>query len=556
MASSIQRISHVAKVLHRHKLGGVLFRFGLAGYLPTLKRITARTKLPPDLPQHVRQAMEELGGAYLKLGQLLSIRPDLVPKEYTKEFSKLLDNVEPEPYTTIIETIEREFGKPAHHFFSHIDPVPLGSASIAQVHKARLKNGTAVVIKVQRPHIKEQFAADIDILRILARRMHGKLGPINPLHIIDEFEIYTRRELDFTQEAQYIDTLKAALSRHKKIRIPGVYWTHTTKRILTMDYLNGTKLSDITRLKTNKDTAKLLIDTIMTQIFELGIFHADLHPGNILLMPNGSLGLLDFGIVGKIDDATRMLGAELYLALINNDPQHIANILLEYGTPSSTTHVDLFASDVKRIVRDWYDSPNDDRRPTHLLHELFELCYVHNIALPRDTVLLGKALITAEATARYLDPQFNFVSYAKPKIVKYLKKKNTPKKLLDRFATRSQQVASALSQLPAHTLDMVDQMRSGDFAISLKDDQFRHVGADINLSSNRLSYSMISAALIIASGFMINSGPKIATYSIISLLCLLGASLFVVALFVSIVREHQSEHDFHIEQAGQKMQKV
>ncbi len=539
---NIQRITHVIRVLAKHGLGGVLSKYGFAWYLPIFKR--REGELPPDLPVRIRKAMEELGGAYIKLGQLLSIRPDLVPQEYCDEFAKLLDEVPPEKISTVEQVIIQEFKRPINNIFSHIDPRPLGSASVAQVHKARLKTGKAVAVKVQRPDIAKKFSADIAIIRYIGKKLQKHLqNNINIAQIIDEFERYTKKELNFTIEANHIEEIRAEL-KTKQVVVPKVFWSYTTEKVLTMEYLDGAKLSEV-RITDRPHMARAIVDAFEEQVFQNGTFHADIHPGNILLLKNGKIGLLDFGIVGHLDARTRKLGLELYVAILERNPERIAEILLKYGTPTSRTNTDAFTLAVNKLVDEWWEENPEKRRITHLMHQLFILSAKHHIRLPSDTILLGKGMITVEATARQIDPKFNFVEYSQPKIQQLLKQQRTPTKLIERFTTRSRAFAKAISELPSKTLEAVDRLEKRGLSIDLKDSQFRHLGKDINLSSNRLSYSMISAALILSAALMIDIGPKIGAYSAISIISLFAATIFAFALFISVAREHKPKYDPH-----------
>jgi ubiquinone biosynthesis protein len=538
----VSRITTVIKVLAKHGLGGILSKYGFAWYLPIFQRGTGT--LPEDLPRRIRLSMEELGGAYIKLGQLLSVRPDLIPQKYCDEFSKLQDEVPPEPLAVVEKTIEQEFGKPWRTYFMHIDPKPLGSASVAQVHKARLRNGKAVAIKVQRQNIKQKFAADIHIIRYIGQKLQKHLqNTVNIIQITDEFERYTKKELDFTVEAGHIDEICSG-AKSNGVVIPKVFWAYTAEKILTMEYLDGIKLSEMKRAD-KPHAAKVLVDAFIEQIFACGTFHADLHPGNILLLRNGKIGMLDFGIVGHLDARTRKLGLELYMALLNRDPREIAEVLLKYGAPTSKTKIDSFIQDATELVNSWWESNPEKRKVSHLLHQLFVLCARHYIRMPVDTILLGKGMMTVEATAHYLDPHFNFVEYSQPRIIHLLKKQHAAKKTLISFAQRARSFAAAMSEIPSKTLDTIDRLREQGVTVSLKDTQFRHIGKDLNLSSNRLSYAMIAAACILAGSLMINVGPKLADYSLISLLSLTIASVFIIILFVSINREHKAAYDLH-----------
>ena len=330
MNPELSRLKEVVNTLSKKGLNTYIIRYGFAQYLPFFNR---KTQLVPfDLAQKLRETMEELGGAYIKLGQMLSLRPDLIPAAYCDEFGKLLDNVPAESIDTVKQIVEKAFNHPVKDIFSHIDPRPLGSASIAQVHKARLKNGNAVAIKVQRPGAEEQFKSDISIMKHLALKISKHFqNHVNPLIIVEEFERYTQEELNFETEAEHIEQMLTLAPRH--ITIPKVYSEYTNKTVLTMQYLDGAKVIDLSSAK-KKQVLNVLVPALISQVFEQGVFHADLHPGNILLLDNGNVGLLDFGIVGSIDDSTRKRGLDLYLAILSRDTRTITEILLTYGTPS------------------------------------------------------------------------------------------------------------------------------------------------------------------------------------------------------------------------------
>ncbi|MBI4146091.1 AarF/ABC1/UbiB kinase family protein [Candidatus Woesearchaeota archaeon] len=539
MNENLNRVKQVIRTLEKHGLAGALVRAGFAHYLPFLSRL--KRGIPPNIPELMRKAMEELGGAYIKLGQMLSLRSDLIPQEYCDEFAKLLDEVPPESLETVKTVIEQEFKKPFQALYSHMDHKPLGSASVAQVHKARLKNGQPVAVKVQRPEVARQFTADIAILRIIAMRLEKHLPELRPTLILNEFEHYTKQELDFTTEARHVEEVRKSITTNDVV-VPKVFETHTTKRVLTLQYLDGIKLNELSE-KQKPHAAQVLIDSLLEQVFTTGVFHADLHPGNILILKNGKIGLLDFGIVGHIDSKTRKLGMQLYLAIVQRDSQGITDTLLTYGTPSSTTDVDAFKARVEGLLDEWWEHQNN--RVTHLMHQLFILSTKHHLMLPRDTVLLGKALVTAEATARQLDSEFNYITQTQPTITKLLRKQRTPTKLIERFSKRAKLFFDATAELPVKTLAAVESIRQGRLSVMLKDSQFRHIGKDINRSSNRVSFALIAAALIMAGALMIDFGPKIGTYSVVSMVSYIFASLFVLLLLVSINREHHPKHDLH-----------
>lgn len=529
----LSRVKEVMHVLSKYGLGSVLCEYGFSYYVPFFKRF--QKPMPEDVPKRLCEALEELGGAYIKLGQMLSLRPDLIPPSFCKEFSKLLDQVPAQSIDEIRLAIEHEFKKPIKVIFKNVDPRPLGSASIAQVHKARLPNGKAAAVKIQRPHIAEQFKEDIALMYSVAQKLQKHMTNIKPVLIVQEFERYTKRELDFMTEGQNIEDMRKG--KPKNVVIPEVVWSHTTDKIITMEYLDGTKVSELKLPQ--RHLAQVLIDAFIEQTFKAGVFHADLHAGNILLLPKDRLGLLDFGIVGHIDDRAKQLGLELYQAILKRKSVEIAEVLLEYGTPSKNTDAVEFTNAVDSLVQNWWSG---EKRVTHLMHELFTLSAEHQIALPYDTMLLGKGMITVEATAKLLDPEFNFVKQSQKKLQDLLKEKRKPKQVLDMFMIQSAKFARDLSALPGKAIATIEKIEQGKVNIGLKDDQFRHLGADINHSSNRVSYALVCAALILASSVMLKTGPEINGYSIISTASLILAAFFLFALLGSIAHE---KHDLH-----------
>lgn len=531
----LKRATQVVRVLHKHGLGVVLRKAGLSWHLNILDRHRMTSQLPPDLPERLRLVMEELGGAYVKLGQLLSIRPDLVPPEYCEEFSKLQDNIKPESFEAIEEAIKQELRRPINKVFTHIDKRPLGSASIAQVHKARLKSGKAVVVKVQRPNVKELFSEDMDILRYLAVKIDPHIPGVNLTQIVEEFQNYTNKELNFHNEEHNIELLKEAEKETPEVVIPKAYPAYTTRKLLVMDYLDGVKISTIKDKKTRTEIAKKLVDANLTHVFETGIFHADLHPGNILYLRNHKIGLLDYGIVGTVTKDTIDLGIRLYVAVTSKDSERVSDLILKYGTATKETDLTQFKTDIGYEIAQW--GPHE--KITQLLYKLFLLCGKHGVVLPKDTVLLGKSLVTAEGTARGLDPEFDFITYGHSKLKEILKKKRTPKKLVEEFVERSKEISETIASLPKESLELIRTIKRGKAVIEIDDTKFRHLGHDMSASSNRISYALIAASSILAGSQLHNVPPFLRGYSLPVLVMYLLATTFIILLVLSIFKEER-----------------
>jgi len=302
---AFNRISHVAKVLAEEGMGYLVDRLELRHHLPWKHRITqTRFHKVATKPERVRHVVERLGASYIKLGQLLSVRPDLVPNEFAEEFTKLQDEVPPMQFATVKQVVEEELKKPLNSIFRSFDKKPLGSASVAQVHRAILKSGEHVVVKVQRPSIAQRFAEDIEVMRFLAHKLerHNRMD-FSPLDIVDEFEFYTKQELDFMLEADHIQKFEKQFTHNKRVKIPHCYQDYSTHNILVMEEIHGRKLSTMIRSKKTHIPNLInqnILELSLKQFFRMDLFHADLHPGNVMVLRDGRIALLDFGITGKM----------------------------------------------------------------------------------------------------------------------------------------------------------------------------------------------------------------------------------------------------------------
>ncbi|MBI4919179.1 AarF/ABC1/UbiB kinase family protein [archaeon] len=539
----IKRITQVVRTLLKHGFGRIIYDHGLKRYLPFHKQPFVYKKLPEDLPEKLRLVFEELGGAYVKLGQLLSLRSDLIPQEYCDEFRKLQDRVSPVYFDQIKKLIDASLGEAV---FDEIKEKPLGSASIAQVHKAKLKNNKWVVVKVQRPFVKEDFETDIDIMYYIARKLQKKFKEFYPVAIVEEFENYTRNELNFVHEAKNIDRFHNIFLKDPHVKIPRVYWQYTTKNILVMEYLKGEKLSILKKEEFNhRKIAETIVAASVKQIFEHGVFHADLHPGNILVVDDEKISLLDFGIIGTLSSELRTLGLKLFVSLVDRDIDEIMSILLKIGEPSKETNLKFLKEDIENILNSWYDENLETTHITQVLYLLVNTCVKHKIKLPIDIILYAKSFLTAEGTCKFLVPDFNFIVAIQPHILRVLQKENTPQKIISKFVKKSQKLADAVLKIPGETFELLEKLKSGRFSFDLEDTDIKHLGMDINLSSNRLSIAIIVAALVISGAMLAELKPQYAGYSLISIFCLTFAAIMMASLVISIHREGNQRFDPH-----------
>lgn len=549
MRNSVRRASRVVKVCVRQGLGFFVHRFGLAWHIPLVDRLFGIRGVPDSLPVRVRMAMEELGGSYVKLGQLLALRSDLVPEEFCQEFRKLLDHAAPMSFDEVKFVIESELKRSLNSVFLSFERRPLGSASIAQVHRAQLKNGKNVVVKVMRPGVEEQIKADIEILYYLARKAE-RHNDFSPVLIVEEFERYTKNELDFLVEARNIERFWRAFRAYNSVVIPQVYWGETTHRLLVMDFLDGVKLSDVKiKLSERRLLAQRVLDVCLAQVFEIGVFHADLHPGNVLLLSKGRIGLLDFGIVGELDEKLRRYGQELFVALSRQDGKEVARILLEIGGADGVDR-GVLAGEIELVVNEWYaglQAKATQVRTTQMMQRLFELCVRYKLRLPRDVVLLGKALVTAEGTALLLDPEIDFVEYARPKIKRLLLRRYSLRGTARRVFEKGRVFTDAVWSLPRETVELMEHVKHNKIKVGIADTDVKHLGLDISWSSNRLSFALLVSALVIAGSLLVEVGPRFFGYSVASVLFFFAAGVLLVPFVVSIVREGRCARDTHEE---------
>jgi ubiquinone biosynthesis protein len=486
-------------------------------------------------------AFEELGGTFIKLGQLLSIRPDLIPIEYCEELKKLQDDVDPISYDLIKQVIEFEFKKPIKKIFKNFSSKPLASASIGQVHKAELIDGNIVAVKIQRPKIKEQILEDIEILYYLAGHfgIFFKNNPIDPLYIVEEFSHYTNIELNYLLESHNAKRFYENFKYNKDIIIPKIFDEYTTSKILTLEYIDGKKLKEIKEFPKHFSKKKAIMigfDAAMKQIFEDGFFHADLHPGNILVKGK-KIAFIDFGITGSMRKQFRKEAINLFLSLMNHDSDSISDVLLRISYNKKITNEEDFKREVFEVIDNWYGSSIKQELVTIMLYRLLRISGKYGLKMPRDLVLLGKATVTLEGVCRTYDPDFDFIKESQPYFRKILKKDILiePKEVINHY----RKMKHFAYNLPDYASSIIKKFESGNFHLDIDSSDLRKLSYEIDKSSNRLAYGMIISAFIIAGTFLVmnNIAPFLFGISLFGLIFFLISLFFLVILIISIYRE-------------------
>ena len=494
----------------------------------------------------VRLAIEELGPTYIKMGQILSTRPDLVPVDFIRELARLQDKVPAFAFSEVTRIIREETGRPADMLFDSLDPEPLASASIGQVHRARLKDGEAVAVKVQRPGIRKIVEVDLEImlhLATLAERHIEELAHHRPVKIVEEFARSIEKEMDYTLEATSMERVARSFLLDETVYIPKVYREATTERVLTTEFVNGIKVSLLERLDENGCDRQLITrrgaDILLTQIFEHGFFHADPHPGNLFVLPNNLICLLDFGMMGTVDRHTREAFVELVDAVVSRDASRTTQVMLKLTLWEEEPDLRQLGKDVADFMGEHLYKPLRDIQIGKLLHHLLELTALHGLRIPPELFLMMKALSTVEGVGLMLDPDFDMIAHAEPFIRQVKLSRFSPERLGSDAVSIFAQYMDFVQAFPKDLLEITRTIRKKKFTFMLDLKNMESMLATHDQISNRISFSIIIAALIIGSALIVISKtpPLFYGISLIGIIGFLAAALMGVWLLVAIIKK-------------------
>ncbi len=496
--------------------------------------------------QRVRLGIEDLGPTYIKLGQILSTRPDLVPVDFIHELSKLQDKVPAFSFSEVTRIIREETGCSIEDLFAHFDPEPLASASIGQVHRARLKDGEDVAVKVQRPGIRKLVEVDLEImlhLATLAERHIEELAHHRPVKIVEEFSRSIEKEMDYTLEATSMERVSRAFWRDETVYIPKVYREVTTERVLTTEFVKGIKVSLLDRLKEDGHDLQLITrrgaDILLAQIFEHGFFHADPHPGNLFVLPGDVICLLDFGMMGTVDRATREAFVELVDAVVRRDEPRTSRVLLKLTLWDEEPDIRVFGKDVADFMGKHLYKPLKDIRIGKLLHQMLELAALHRMRIPSEIFLMMKAISTVEGVGLVLDPDFDMIAHAEPFIKQVRLSRFSPRRLGSDAVNIFSQYMDFVQEFPKDLLEITRTIRQKKLTFMLELKSMESMLHTHDQISNRISFSIIIAALIIGSALIVISRtpPLFYGISLIGIIGFLAAAIMGVWLLVAIIRK-------------------
>lgn len=542
----MKRLKEIVSVLVKYQFGNVLERTGLKrNIMSFFSSDNLQEAFDKTAPKRLRLALEELGTTFIKLGQVLGTRPDLVGKDFADELAKLQDEVPPFPFEDVKKLIEKELEAPLGDLFSDFQQDPIASASIAQVHSAVLKDGEKVAVKVQRLNLEEQVRKDIIIMRYLARQADRRIRNLkyyNLPGIVDEFERAIEKEMDFAQEARNIDRFRLHFKDDPNVYAPKVYWKYSTPRILTMEFIRGTKISDALESNKNingKTIAKIGTDCYFKQIFQYGFFHADPHPGNLFILPNDVLCFIDFGMIGHLDREFMENLTELFVFTVNYDLKGMINQMRYMRLIDDDTDIEELKRDLIDLLDKYMGAEISDIGG--IINEFSKpnILVKHKIKLPKDFILLGRVLSMAEDIGRKLDPHFNGIEVAKPLIKETIKKRFNPLRILDYQATYLFELEHIFKDLPETINRFFLRIEDGKIRMQLDHQNLDEFASHLERIINRVSVALIVSSLIIGSSLIMisNEGmpmPGIG-FSTIGTIIFLIASALAIILIISII---------------------
>ncbi len=507
-----ERYRQIITTLLKHGFGYFIQVLGLGKLVPFHKGIMGHE--PQDhaytKPEHLRMAFEELGTTFIKLGQVLSTRADLLPPEFLKELSKLQVAVPPFPFETVREEIERELGLEIGLLFAEFDENPTAAASIGQVHQARLHTGEKVVVKVQRPGVFELVNTDLEILRHLAGLVTKRtsMGQIADLHsLLDEFAFTLRNELNYLQEGRNADQFRENFADNDRIRVPMVYWDLTTSKVITFERLGGHNITEVGKLtELGIDRHSLAADctmAFMKMVFEDGFFHADPHPGNIFVEEDGRINLVDFGMVGQLDEETREQLIYLFLAVAGNDADGIVEATLSMGAASGNVKREDIKKDIKRFLARYYGLSLKEINMAHVMHEIMNVAYNRQLRLPANLSVLGKTILMCEGIGRQLDPEFNLLEVVVPYAKRLLIKQYSPERLWRKTLKGAYQIGRLLTVFPEQLTRLMYRLQDNNIVFGMEFRNTEKIMHELNSMVNRMSLSILAAAFILSLSFIL-----------------------------------------------------
>jgi len=558
---NLGRTSEIVTVLLNHGFSDLVDRIGLRTVWYRSRGLFLRKKLEParhvKMVERVRLTLESLGPTYIKFGQVMSTRPDLVPQEMLVELKKLQENVPPFSSAEAVQRLEEELGRPVSELFASFEKVPLAAGSLGQVHRAVHFDGTPLAVKIRRPGAVRNIERDLALMHeiaVLIDRHIAEARIFDPVGLVNHFARTIRREVNFAREGRTMDEFRRLFRQDATLYVPTVYWDLTTEAVLTMEYIEGYKIDELAErariavlpapsaaegavpVSTPVEPARVAANgarIFMKQAFEFGVFHGDPHPGNIRIRPDGTICMLDYGMIGMLDGATREQLIDLLVAISQQNVDSAVKLVLEIGESYREIDRPLLLIDMRDFIANYYGIPLERMNVGRLLSDFVAILSNHGIRCPGSLMLLIRALVTLEGIGRQLDPEFNLATHLQPFVERMVKQRYQPSRIAERLYDESRKMLELAHEMPGYLNDTMKKISQNELRIHLDHRNLDHFILEMERSSNRLVVGMVVSALIMASALIL-AGKVSSVW--ISVPIYISSSLLAIWLIFGIFR--------------------